>query len=261
MTTPLRWAVVTGAGSGIGAALALELGRRGCRTVLVGRRAEALEATQDRLPDPRAAICVRCDLASAPARAQLLEQVVAAIAEQGGELRYLVHNAGVGVPSTDFAAMDVRDLEQALAVNVLAPLALTQGWLPALRASSTRGRVLLIGAGIADRAQPGTGAYGTSKKAQQRLFEQMVVDFGAESGPNPGVALFRPGIVVTQGLRDHCRLARECGLPHVDYLEGALAAGEAWSAETVARAMTRALLDAGEDAFHGQTLRTADWHS
>ncbi len=261
MTKPPSWAVVTGAGSGIGAALAIELARRGCRPILVGRRAAALETTRRSLPDPRAAMCVPCDLGSAAARAQLIGRVSAAIANEGGELRYLVHNAGVGPPSPDLANMAAGDLEQALAVNVLAPLVLTQGWLPLLRAAGGPARILLIGAGIADRAQPGTGTYGISKKAQHRLFEQMLVDFAAETANTPQVAMFRPGVVDTEGLREHCRLARECGLPHVDYLDGALTNGEARSGETVARAMAKALLDAGENAFNGQILKTGDWHT
>lgn len=261
MTMPAPWAVVTGAGSGIGAALAIELAARGCRPILVGRRAAALETTRHRLPDPQAAMCAPCDLTSAPERERLIDQVTAGIADEGGELRYLVHNAGTGPPSPDFAGMAPRDLEQALAVNVIAPLVLTQGWLPVLREACTPTRIMLTGAGIADRAQPGTGTYGISKKAQQRLFEQMLMDFATGTGATPQVALFRPGLVDTEGLREHCRFARECGLPHVDYLDGALTAGEAWSAEAVARAMTRALLDAGENAFHGQVLRTSDWQA
>ena len=259
MTTAPAWALVTGAGSGIGAALASELAQRGCRLVLVGRRAATLEATRASLADPQAAICCPCDLANAAARGRLIDDVAARLGAAGGDLRCLVHNAGVGVPGPDFAGMACADLGHALAVNVVAPLALTQGWLPLMGAGRPSARILLVGAGIADRPQPGTGAYGISKKAEQRLFEQMVVDFAAERGPNPRVGLFQPGIVDTAGLREHCRRARACGLPHVDYLESVLDAGNAWTAEAVAHAMSRALLDADEDAFHGQVLRTADW--
>ena len=253
------WALVTGAGSGIGAALASELARRGCRVLLVGRRSHALEATRAALPRPERAVCLACDLARADERKRLNAEVAEYIAADGGEAAYLVHSAGIGPPGKDFAGMEPGDLEEALAVNVVAPLELARAWREHTCVAGTRARILLVGAGIADRPQPGTGVYGISKKALHRLFEQMVTDFDAEANRSPPrVALFRPGVVDTEGLRDHCRRARACGLPHVDYLEGMLANGEAWTAETVARAMTHALLDAADEDFHGQVLRTAD---
>ena len=255
-----KWALVTGAGSGIGAAVARELARRGCRILLVGRRAHALETARATLAQPERGVCLACDLASADDRARLNKDVAECIAADGGEAAYFVHSAGIGPPSADFDGMDPADLEQALAVNAIAPLALARAWRQHARASGNRPRLLLVGAGIADRAQPGTGVYGISKKALHRLFEQMVTDFDTEAAQSPPrVALFRPGVVDTEGLREHCRQARACGLPHVDYLEGMLAAGEAWAPETVARAMGRALLDAEDKDFHGQVLRTANW--
>ncbi len=259
MATPGNWALVTGAGSGIGAALACELVERGARVLLVGRRSAALEATRAALAQPDAAVSMPCDLADARAREALQMAVAQHLEADGGALRWLVHNAGIGPPSPDFAGMDPDELEQALAVNAVAPQALTRAWLPWLQSASPGARVLLVGAGIADRAQPGTGIYGISKKALHRLFEQMLTDFDAQAdGTLPGVALFRPGVVDTAGLREHCRQARACSLAHLDYLEGVLARNEAWNPETVARAMAGALLDAQDESFHGQVLRTAD---
>ncbi len=252
------WALVTGAGSGIGAAVARALAQRGCGTLLVGRRSQALASTRASLPRPDAAACFPCDLARADERRRLDAEVAERMAAAHGEAAHVVHAAGIGPPSADFAGMSPADLEQALAVNTVAALALAQTWRRHACAAASR-RILLVGAGVADRAQPGTGVYGISKKALHRLFEQMVTDFDAEAEPGPPrVALFRPGVVDTEGLREHCRRARACGLPHVDYLEGMLANGEAWRPETVARAMTHALLDAADQHFHGQVLRTAD---
>jgi NAD(P)-dependent dehydrogenase (short-subunit alcohol dehydrogenase family) len=254
------WALITGAGSGIGAAVAVELSRRGCRTVLVGRRAEVLEATRVTLADPEAAVCIPCDIGGTDERERLEATVAERIAATGGDAAYLVHSAAIGEPSPDFAGTSPAELERALAVNTVAPLALTQAWQRQKRATGTRARILLVGTGVADHPQPGTGAYGISKKAMHRLFDQMVTDFDAEADPcAPRVGLFRPGVVDTEGLREHCRFARTCGLPHVDYLEGVLTAGEAWNPEAVGRAMSHALLDASDQDFHGQVLRTAEW--
>lgn len=248
-----RWALITGAGSGIGAELACALAARDVGVVLVGRRRDRLERTRERIGQAAPTLLLDADIGRAEDRALLLAKVSEGIGS--GRLGCLVHNAGIGDPGPDFAGTDGGQLERAFAVNVTAPLELTQGWLDALRADGDA-RVLFVGAGIADRAQPGTGVYGISKKALARLFEQIVVDLDREARPGtPAVALFQPGMVDTEGLRAHVAHARACGLPHAEYLEQALADGSARRAEDVGAAMARALLDVPRAAFHGQVLR------
>lgn len=253
MSPPANWALITGAGSGIGAALAQALSARGVGVVLVGRRADRLSAVQEQLAG--AALVVPADIASAQDRARLLAAVAARLTAANGQLRHLVHNAGIGLPSPDLAGTDPAGLEHAFAVNVTAPLALTQAFLPALRRAAPA-RILMVGAGIADRAQPGTGIYGITKKALARLFEQMVTDFAREAQTDlPAIALFQPGLVETEGLRDHVAAAQACDLPHAAWLDAALRDGQAQSATEVAGAMAAALLDLPAADFHGEVLR------
>ncbi|MDM7460003.1 MAG: SDR family oxidoreductase [Paracoccus sp. (in: a-proteobacteria)] len=255
MTAATNWSLVTGAGSGIGAALAQELSARGLGVALVGRREANLLDVRDRIGPGKPVLVLPADIACAASRAWLYRTVAQRLASERGNLCHLVHNAGTGSPSRDFAGMDPAELMSAFAVNVTAPLALTQSFLPLLRRAAPA-RVLMVGAGIADRVQPGTGIYGITKKALARLFDQMVVDFAHEGGADlPGIALFQPGLVETEGLRDHIAAAKACDLPHAAWLDAALAKGEARSAVDVAKAMAAALLDLGHDAFHGQTLR------
>ena len=255
MSRGADWALITGAGTGIGAALAQALAARGVGVVLVGRRQACLEAVRERLCPHAPALVVPTDIASAEDRARLLEAVEGRLKDEGGRLRHLVHNAGIGTPSRDFARTDPAELERAFAVNVTAPLALTQAFLPLLRRAAPA-RVLLVGAGIADRAQPGTGIYGITKKALARLFEQMVTDFAHEGAADlPAVALFQPGLVDTEGLRDHIAAADACGLPHGPWLDAALAQGQARGPEAVAEMMAAALRDTSGMDFHGQVLR------
>ena len=250
------WALITGAGSGIGAALAQALSARGMGIVLVGRRQARLEAVRERLGSQVPALVVPTDIVSAEDRARLLTTVDEGLTAERGRLRHLVHNAGIGTPSRDFARTDPAELERAFAVNVTAPLALTQAFLPAL-CRAAPARILLVGAGIADRAQPGTGIYGITKKALARLFEQMITDFAHEARADlPAVALFQPGLVDTEGLRDHIADAQACDLPHAAWLDQALEREQASSSEVVADAMAAALLDMPKSNFHGQVLRT-----
>ena len=248
-------ALVTGAGSGIGAALAVELSTRGVGVILVGRRREALARTQASLSAGSPAWVMPADIAEATDREGLVASVTQRLEAPSHRLRYLVHNAGIGEPAAGFEAMDPHDLTQALAVNVTAPLALTQQFMPAFR-QAEGARVLFVGAGIADRPQPGTGSYGISKKALARLFEQLQADFAwAGADDWPALALFQPGLVDTTGLQDHLVAARSCGLPHTGYLDHALASGQARGPETVARAMADALIAMPVTEFSGATLR------
>ena len=249
------FALVTGAGSGIGAALAVELSTRGVGVILVGRRREALDQTRASLPAGAPAWVMPADIAEATDREGLVASVTQRLEALGQRLRYLVHNAGIGEPAAGFEAMEPDDLTQALAVNVTAPLALTQQFMPALRQVQDA-RVLFVGAGIADRPQPGTGSYGISKKALARLFEQLQADFAwAGADDWPALALFQPGLVDTTGLQDHLAAARSCGLPHTGYLDYALTSGQARAPETVARAMADALIAMPVTDFSGATLR------
>ena len=258
MSRGADWALITGAGAGIGAALALTLARRGICVALAGRQQARLAAVRDQIAE-QVPVCVApVDIGLAESRARLHETVSNTIAAQDGRLRYLVHNAGIGTPSPDFARTDPVELERAFAVNVTAPLALSQAFLPSLRRAAPS-RILLVGAGIADRAQPGTGIYGVAKKALARLFDQMVTDFAHEAQSDlPAVALFQPGMVDTEGLRAHITMAADCGLPHAAWLDAALRKGEARRPAEVAEAMATALIDLPIQQYHGQTLRAAN---
>lgn len=77
-------------------------------------------------------------------------------------LDVLVHNAGVSYPAT-IADSNLADWRKTLDVNVLAPVALTQAFLPALRAA--QGDVVFINSGAGINAHPGIGSYSVSKFA------------------------------------------------------------------------------------------------
>lgn len=250
-----EWALITGAGSGIGAALAGELAARGLAVALVGRRAQALQAVAD-ARGTDGALCIPADVAKPDDRARVCGELRDSIGPAG--LRHIVHCAGIGDPAPDLAGTDPAHLEAAFAVNVTAPLALTQTLMPDLRRAAPA-RVLMVGAGIGDRPQPGTGVYGITKAALARLVRQMVVDLDREGAPDsPAVALFQPGLVDTAGIHAHVAAARACGLPHADGLADSLSAGEATNAPETARAMADVLMLLPRDDFHGMTLRPCD---
>jgi short-subunit dehydrogenase len=152
-------ALVTGAGSGIGQALAVELARRGVRPILLGRNAAALEATRALLPDPAQAWVLPLDLADDGQRANLFSRVM----ELAGRLDLLVNNAGM-VAAGPLQAQDDAGWRAMLDLNLLAPMSITRNLLPLLRGSG-QGRVVNVGSMFGDIAFPYFAAYSASKFA------------------------------------------------------------------------------------------------
>lgn len=165
-------ALVTGAGRGLGLALARALLAGGWRAVVDARRAGHLAAA---LPG---AVVVPGDVTD-PAHRDALAAAVGGL----GRLDLLVNNASDLGPSPlpPLADVPLAAVRRVYEVNVLAPLALTQRFLPALRAS--HGTVLNISSDAAVEAYAGWGAYGSSKAA----LDQLTAVLAAEE---PGLAVY-----------------------------------------------------------------------
>jgi NAD(P)-dependent dehydrogenase (short-subunit alcohol dehydrogenase family) len=180
MTT--RTALITGASRGLGHALATALVAQGWRVVVDARDAERLHAafgTSDRVT------AIPGDVTDLRHRAVLAEAV-------GPRLDLLVNNASELGPSPLPPLADLRtdDLRRVLDVNVVAPLALVQAVLPALRA--TGGTVVDISSDAAVEAYAGWGGYGASKAALDQLTAVLAVE-----NPELRVYAIDPGDMAT----------------------------------------------------------------
>jgi short-subunit dehydrogenase len=153
--------LLTGASSGIGAALAVRLAEQGARVVVTARRLERLEAVaaQIRQAGRGEAVPISADVADAAQRARLVEQTVAAL----GGLDVLINNAGVGALGW-FADASAERLRQVFEVNFFAATELTRLALPHLE----QGRdalVVNVSSILGLRAMPGCAEYCASKFA------------------------------------------------------------------------------------------------
>ncbi|MGH9065263.1 MAG: SDR family NAD(P)-dependent oxidoreductase [Acidimicrobiales bacterium] len=157
-------ALITGASRGLGLALARELARRGWDLVVDARGAADLLAAARELGPTATVRAIPGDVADDSHRRELIEA-----AKDLGRLDVLVHNASVLGPSPQppLASYPLTALDRVLAVNVLAPLALTQLALPMLERAG--GRVLSVTSDAAVEAYPGWGGYGSSKAALEQL--------------------------------------------------------------------------------------------
>jgi NAD(P)-dependent dehydrogenase (short-subunit alcohol dehydrogenase family) len=158
-TSPV--ALVTGASQGLGLALTRALDAAGWRLVVDARNADVLRRA---VADLTGVTAVPGDVTDPGHRAELAATVAGL-----GRLDLLVHNASALGPSPlpPLADLPVADLERILAVNVLAPLALTQLLLDHLRAA--RGTLVAVSSDAAVEAYEGWGGYGSSKAALDHL--------------------------------------------------------------------------------------------
>lgn len=151
--------LITGAGSGIGRALAVEAAQRGMVVALCGRRETALEATGALLGRESQHLIIPADITKPQDRRRIVEII-------GGEwklLDILVNNAGV-VEGGAIEKFDDDALARTFLTNVIAPIALTRDLMPFLRAARPS-RVVNIGSVFGDIAYPLFSGYSASKFA------------------------------------------------------------------------------------------------
>jgi NAD(P)-dependent dehydrogenase (short-subunit alcohol dehydrogenase family) len=162
-TRPPRVAVVTGASRGLGRALARALAEDGYRLVVDARDGAALRAAMAGLPAGTVVTTLTGDITDPSHRGDLRR---AAGTLGGPDL--LINNAGTLGPSPLPAVSDfpLGELRTAFEVNVIAPIALTQLLLPALRERG--GAVLNITSDAAVEAYAGWGGYGAAKAALEQ---------------------------------------------------------------------------------------------
>jgi NAD(P)-dependent dehydrogenase (short-subunit alcohol dehydrogenase family) len=156
-------ALITGAGSGIGRALAIEASRRDVVVALCGRRANALAETLSMMPPSGGHMRLRGDITNPTVRRGIRDHLW----RQWGGLDLLVNNAGV-VPVGPLACASDAELEQVMAINVVAPLALTRAMLPLLRRAPPS-RIVNVGSMLGDIPYPLFATYSASKCALRGL--------------------------------------------------------------------------------------------
>jgi short-subunit dehydrogenase len=195
MSQSPRVAIITGASSGIGAALARRLVWSGYRVGLVARRLDRLEALQKELGD-----------ASAIARADVgvRQEVVSAIQELAsrlGPVDLLIANAGVG-HRVELNPMNVDQIEKVIRVNLLGVIYSLEAVLPAMLARHS-GHLAAISSVAAFKGMPGESAYCASKAGLGAFMEGLRIQL---RGTGVAVTTVNPGFVkseMTAGHRFH----------------------------------------------------------
>lgn len=229
-------AVITGAGSGIGRAMAQRLATEDLSVIAIGRHSAPLEALARNQPDriePTTA-----DVATPEGREQIAQAVT------GRRVRFLLHNAGVLEPVCSLAAVELEQWRYAQAVNVEGPLFLTQRLLPYL----TGGRILHVSSGAAHHPVAGWGAYCTSKAALYMVYQ--VLDLELRSR-DIAVGSVRPGVVDTP-MQAQIRDQDSEQFPDVERFRELKRTGGLASPETVADFVWQLLTRTSAEEFAAQ---------
>lgn len=193
-------ALVTGAAGGIGAALALNLARRGMALALVDRDAVGLQAVADQAA--AAGVVVSRHVADLAERAQV-DAVLPAVLAAHGRLTLLVNNAGVALGGR-FEQVDEADFDWLMRINFDAPVRLTRACLPVL-ARAPAALVVNVSSIFGIVAPPGQTAYCASKFALRGFSESLRHEL-AMAGSPVRLMLVHPGGVRT-GIAENARVA------------------------------------------------------
>ena len=142
-------AIITGAGSGVGAATALALAQSGWRVALIGRRREPLETLAASLPG---ALVCPCDIGKTDQVASMAAQVLAAF----GSVSVLVNAAGTNVPRRALETLSLDDYHGMIETNLHGAYYCTQAFLPQMRERGA-GTIVNIVSEAAKAASPKAG--------------------------------------------------------------------------------------------------------
>ncbi len=180
-------AIITGASSGIGAALAKEYARRGWSLALLARRGDLLEQLRASLPVK--AVAIECDVTD---RNAVERAVWRGEEELGGTFDLAIANAGVSFYRSA-AKFRLDEAENTIKVNVLGVMYLFAAVIPRM-IEKRSGRFVGIASLAGLRGLPGASAYSASKAAMQAFLEGARVDLAPHG---VGVTIVNPGFIET----------------------------------------------------------------
>ncbi len=195
--------LVSGAGAGIGRAIAQRLVGAGARVALADLDEEGLARTVAALGD--AAVGLAGDLTDAPA----VERVAGDAWSQAGPLTGLVNCAGI-FPNTPALDVSSEEWDRVLDTNLRAPFLLSQAIARRMIEAGINGAIVNISSSAASLARPGIPHYGASKAGVEQLTRNLAIEFAPHGIRVNAVA---PGLIATERV-----LAKAAGFGRKEHL-------------------------------------------
>jgi meso-butanediol dehydrogenase/(S,S)-butanediol dehydrogenase/diacetyl reductase len=166
-----KMALITGGGSGIGAAIAERFVADGAKVCITGRRKEMLEKVAQSLPSGKVTICP-----GDVSKEEDIERMVETALKFGGKLDVLVNNAGIS-PAAPVAELDLKIWQQVIGINLTGPFLLMKAVIPHMLKGGG-GSIINIASLGGMRCLPGMPAYCSSKAGLIMLTQQVALDYG-----------------------------------------------------------------------------------
>lgn len=191
---PNNWAIITGASSGIGAAIFRRLAMKepNLNCLGVGRSLDRLQEVKQSIPSTSNVQTVTANLT----RPEGITAVTSALPANAC-VKYIIHAAGIFPPVGPLIEMDSTKFREAIAINLEAPLFLTKALLPNLKqyaTEETKPRVLHVSSGAACNAYEGWGSYCITKAGFNMMYRILAAEL---SHDHILVGSVRPGVVDT----------------------------------------------------------------
>lgn len=187
-----RTALITGAGKGLGRAMALALAAEGANLGLIARTASDLEAVKEAAFEVNADIKIAINTADVSEHKQIKTAIDNIVAELG-EVNILINNAGI-LKVGSFTALPVEEWEQVFKVNVFGMYYTVIEALPHLLKQAT-GDVINIGSTAGLKGNANLSAYGASKAAVNNLSEALMQELRRS---NIRVSTVNPSTIATE---------------------------------------------------------------
>lgn len=186
--------LITGAGSGIGAAVAKECAAKGATVILLGKTVKKLEKVYDEIiaaghPEPA---IYPMDLLQA--REEQYQQLADVIEKEFGKLDGLVHNAGLLGSLIPLANHSSEQWGKVMQVNLHAPYLMTQACLPLLKKSDSAS-IIFVSSSVGRKGRAYWGAYAASKAACENLMQTLADEL--ENNTSVRVNSLNPGATRT----------------------------------------------------------------
>ncbi len=198
-----RVALITGAGRGIGRAIALAYGKEGASLALAARNLDELNETARQVAGlGDSALVIPADVT----KPEQVEGMTARAMERFSSIDILVNNAGIGGPVGELQSKDVSSCIEALQVNVIGTFLCCRAVLPGMMRQN-RGKIINLSGGGGMFAWANMSAYCSSKAAVVRLTEGLALEL---AGANVQVNALGPGSIHTrmwEEMRDAAEVA------------------------------------------------------
>lgn len=187
-----RVALVTGAGTGLGRATAIQLANEGAQLVLVGRRENKLKEVATIISENNGAssVIISADVTNLEDVNRIREQVIAEL----GKLDIIINNAGGTGEFSPIHDMTYDAWDHTIKLNLYSQFLMTNAFLPLMR-NQQYGRIVSISSVAANDVLEGLGAYSAAKAGLEGLMRTVALE---EEKHNILVNMFDPGILKTE---------------------------------------------------------------